>query len=57
MGDAACLVRIRFTRWWHCHRLLGIDRWCHWHDIRVHVTGRDGFDVGYMDFSRGMIAR
>lgn len=57
MGDATCLVRIRSTRWRHRYRLLGTDRWIHWHDICVYITGRDGFDVGYMDFSQRLNPR
>lgn len=57
MGDAACFVRIRSTRRRHRYRLLGIDCWRHWHDIRVYITGRDGFNVSYMYFSQRLDLR
>lgn len=57
MGNAAGLVRLRFTGWWHRDCLLGSNRRCHRHDFCLHILGRDGVDVSFMvlSFSRRIL--
>jgi hypothetical protein len=48
MGNAAGLVRLRSTGRRHGHRVLGIDRRCHRHDLCLYIFGRDGINVSFL---------
>jgi hypothetical protein len=45
LGDVACPICLCLARRRHRYRILGDNRWRHWNDVCVQLTGRDGFNV------------